>query len=94
MVTNGIFDATTAYTAKDAPALGRFLYQLVCEMGQEMNRTTSFEATYVLASSRVVSVLSASGWMHETDETHPLATGRLKNGYYVYTDTIHRLITC
>lgn len=87
VVTNGIFDATTAYTAKDAPALGRFLYQLVCEMGQEMNRTTSFEATYVLASSRVVSVLSASGWMHETDETHPLATGRLKNGYYVYTDT-------
>ena len=25
--------------------------------------------------------------MHETDEQHPLATGKLNNGYYVYTDT-------
>ncbi|ALF01910.1 capsid vertex protein [Citrobacter phage Margaery] len=87
LVTDGIFDGTTAYTAKDAPALGRILYQLACEMGQEMNRTTSFDATYVLATARVVGILAASGWMHETDEQHPLATGKLNNGYYVYTDT-------
>lgn len=87
IVEDGIFDASSAYTAKDAPAVGRMLYQLACEMGQEMNRTTSFDATYVLATARVVGILAASGWMHETDDSHPLATGRLNNGYYVYTDT-------
>ena len=87
VVENGVFDATTAYSATDAPALGRMLYQLACEMGQEMNRTTSFDATYVLCTARVVGVLAASGWLHETDEEHPLATGRLNNGYYVYADT-------
>lgn len=85
-ITDGIFDATALY-AKDAPALGRTLYQFACEMGQEMNRTTSFDATYVLCSARVTGLLGASGWLHETDEEHPLAAGRLNNGYYVYTDT-------
>lgn len=87
IINDGIFDATTAYTATDAPALGRFLYQIACEMGQEMNKTTSFDATYVLCTARVVGLLGASGWLHETDETHPLATGRLNNGYFVYADT-------
>ncbi|QFR55813.1 capsid vertex protein [Yersinia phage JC221] len=87
VITDGIFDATTGYDAKNAPALGRMLYQIACEMGQEMNRTTSFDATYVLCSARVAGILAASGWLHETDDNHPLATGRLNNGYYVYTDT-------
>jgi hypothetical protein len=52
-----------------------------------MNRTTSFDATYVLCSARVTGILAASGWLHETDDDHPLANGRLNNGYYVYTDT-------
>ncbi|QEG05475.1 vertex head subunit [Shigella phage JK32] len=71
---------------QDAPAQARELYRYACEMSNQMLRTSSFGGTYVLASSRVVGLLQASGWMEETDNA--LSEGRLRCGLEVYADTV------
>ncbi|QPI17875.1 capsid vertex protein [Pectobacterium phage POP12] len=67
--------------------VGRKIYHIALDMGQEINRETSFEGTYVLCSPRIAAALGSSGWMNENDDEHPLATGILRNGYLVYVDT-------
>lgn len=71
---------------QEAPAQARELYRYACEMSNHMLRTSSFSGTYVLASSRVVGLLQASGWMEETDNA--LSEGRLRCGLEVYADTV------
>lgn len=71
---------------QEAPAQARELYRYACEMSNHMLRNSSFSGTYVLASSRVVGLLQASGWMEETDNA--LSEGRLRCGLEVYADTV------
>lgn len=71
---------------QEAPAQARELYRYACEMSNQMLRTSSFSGTYVLASSRVVGLLQASGWMEESDNA--LSEGRLRCGLEVYADTV------
>ncbi|UOX40551.1 major head protein [Aeromonas phage GomatiRiver_11] len=80
-MTKPILDLTTA---TDAVIIGRTLYQYVCEMKGQMQRQTSFDATYALCSVRVGALLSASGWLKPSDD--PLADGELYNGMKVYVD--------
>lgn len=76
-----ILDLTNA---TDAVIIGRTIYQYVCEMKGQMQKATSFDATYVLCSVRVGALLSASGWLKPSKD--PLATGELYNGLKVYVD--------
>lgn len=80
---NGIIDLTSSI---DAPIIGRTLYQQACEMKNHMLRTTSYEATYVLCTTRVAAMLEASGWMYSNDD--PLSAGTLRNGLLVFVDTV------
>ncbi|QBX32855.1 precursor of head vertex subunit [Aeromonas phage Asfd_1] len=80
-MTKPILDLTTA---TDAVIIGRTLYQYVCEMKGQMQRQTSFDATYALCSVRVGALLSASGWLKPSSD--PLADGELYNGMKVYVD--------
>ncbi|AAQ81482.1 gp24 [Aeromonas phage 31] len=80
---NGIIDLTSSI---DAPIIGRTLYQQACEMKNQMLRNTSYEATYVLCTTRVSAMLEASGWMEANDD--PLSAGTLKNGLLVFVDTV------
>ncbi|QQK88268.1 capsid vertex [Providencia phage PSTRCR_127] len=68
-----------------APEQGRALYRYICEMNASIERNTSYDGSYVLASSRCAALLSASGWM-EVNPDYPLAAGVLKNGLPVYSD--------
>lgn len=70
---------------QDAPSQSRELYRYVCEMSAHLLKNTSFRGTYVLASSRVVGILAASGWMSKSD--NPLSDGILRCGLEVYADT-------
>ena len=80
---NGILDLTTS---TDAPVIGRTLYQQACEMKNQMLRNTSYEATYVLCTTRVSAMLEASGWMYANED--PLSAGTLRNGLKVYVDAV------
>lgn len=75
----------------NSPEAGRKLYQLVCEMVSHVQRTTSYTATYVVASTRVAAVLAGSGWLKHKPEDDkylsPNAYGFLVNGLPVYCDT-------
>lgn len=75
----------------NAPEAGRKLYELVCEMVSHIQRTTSYTATYVVASTRVAAVLAGSGWLKHKPEDDkylsPNAYGFLANGLPVYCDT-------
>lgn len=68
-----------------APEQGRTLYRYICEMNASIERNTTYDGTYVLASSRCAAILSASGWM-DINPDYPLAAGTLKNGLPVYSD--------
>lgn len=70
---------------QDAPAQARELYRYACEMSNQIMKSTSFAGTYVVATSRVVGLLQASGWMEESE--NPLSEGRLRCGLEVYADT-------
>lgn len=80
---NGVIDLTSSL---DAPTIGRTLYQQACEMKNQMLRTTSYEATYVLCTTRVSAMLEASGWMYANEDE--LSAGTLRNGLKVYVDTV------
>lgn len=67
-----------------APTQARTIYQYICDMAGQMQRSTSFNATWVLASARVCGLLASSGWMTFND--NPLSEGVLKNGLEVYSD--------
>lgn len=72
----------------NAPAAGRLLYQMMCEMNSHIQRTTSYSGTYVVASTRVAGVLAASGFMKLTgDADNNNAYGFLKNGLPLFCDT-------
>lgn len=83
----GIIDLTYA----NAPEAARKLYGLVCEMVSHIQRSTSYTATYVVASTRVAAILAASGWLKHKPEDDaflsPNAYGFLVNGLPVYCDT-------
>lgn len=68
----------------DAPGQARTIYQYICDMAGQMQRTTSFNATWVLCSARVAGLLASSGWMVYNE--NPLSEGVLKNGLEVYSD--------
>lgn len=74
-----------------APEAGRKLYGMVCEMVSHIQRTTSYTATYVVASTRVAAILAASGWLkHQPEDDKylsPNAYGFLSNGLPVFCDT-------
>ncbi|ANM46421.1 head vertex protein [Morganella phage vB_MmoM_MP1] len=78
----GMLDLTNTDVA---PEQGRALYRYICEMNASIERNTSYDGSYVLASSRCAALLSASGWM-EINPDYPLAAGVLKNGLPVYSD--------
>lgn len=75
----------------NSPEAGRKLYGMVCEMVSHIQRTTSYTATYVVASTRVAAILASSGWLkhrHEDDKyLSPNAYGFLSNGLPVFCDT-------
>lgn len=75
----------------NAPEASRKLYELVCEMVSHIQRTTSYTATYVVASTRVGALLAGSGWLKHKPEDDkylsPNAYGFLVNGLPVYVDT-------
>lgn len=84
---NGIIDLKY----DNAPEASRKLYELVCEMVSHIQRTTSYTATYVVASTRVGALLAGSGWLKHKPEDDkylsPNAYGFLVNGLPVYVDT-------
>lgn len=75
----------------NAPEASRKLYELVCEMVSHIQRTTSYSATFVVASTRVGALLAGSGWLKHKPEDDkflsPNAYGFLANGLPVYVDT-------
>lgn len=80
----GILDLSSITSSVEA---GRNLYHYVCDMNAYIQRTTSYAGTYVVGSARAIAALSASGWLL-TDEDQPdAASGVLRNGLVVYTDT-------
>ncbi len=83
---NGSVDLT--YDA--APEGARKLYELVCEMNSEIQKTTSYSGTFVVASSRVAAMLAGSGWLkHRPEDEQWLpetAYGYLINGLPVFCD--------
>lgn len=84
---NGIVD----FKYENAPEAARRLYGLVCEMVSHIQRSTSYTATYVVASTRVAALLAGSGWLkHKPEDDQylsPNAYGFLVNGLPVYCDT-------
>ena len=74
-----------------APEAGRSLYRMVCEMVSHIQRSTSFTATFAVASTRAAAVLAASGWLkHQAGDDEYLsenAYGFLANGLPLYCDT-------
>lgn len=84
---NGIIDLKY----DNAPEAARKLYELVCEMVSHIQRSTSYTATYVVASTRVAALLAGSGWLKHKPEDDaflsPNAYGFLANGLPVYCDT-------
>lgn len=83
----GIIDLTY----ENSPEASRKLYELMCEMVSHIQRTTSYTATYVVASTRVAAVLAGSGWLKHRPEDDkylsPNAYGFLANGLPLYCDT-------
>ncbi|AHY25159.1 head vertex subunit precursor [Pectobacterium bacteriophage PM2] len=84
---NGIIDLTY----DNSPEASRKLYELMCEMVSHIQRTTSYTATYVVASTRVAALLAGSGWLkHRPSDDEflsPNAYGFLVNGLPLYCDT-------
>lgn len=80
----GVLDLTELDAA---PEQGRKLYRYICEMNSHIQRTTTYTGSYVLASSRVSALLTASGWVKE-DEDNDLSSGKLNNGLPLYTDAV------
>lgn len=83
---NGIIDLSYS----NAPEASRKLYELVCEMNSEIQKTTSYSGTFVVASSRVAAVLAGSGWLkHKPEDNKWLpetAYGYLLNGLPLFCD--------
>lgn len=83
---NGIIDLDYA----NAPEASRKLYELVCEMNSEIQKTTSYSGTFVVASSRVAALLAGSGWLkHRPQDDEwlpPNAYGYLQNGLPLFCD--------
>lgn len=79
----GVLDLSAAGSAVEQ---GRELYRYICEMNASIQKNTSYSATYVVGSARVVAVLAASGWLvkKDTDEDH--IYGTLHNGLKVMCD--------
>lgn len=65
---------------------GRVLYKYVCLMNAEIQKNTTYSATYVVASPSVAATLESSGWVCEEDDTPIAALGTLKNGLHLYVD--------
>lgn len=84
---NGYIDLSYA----NAPEASRKLYELVCEMVSHIQRSTSYTATFAVASTRVAAVLAGSGWLkHKPEDDKYLsqnAYGFLANGLPLYCDT-------
>lgn len=82
----GVLDLTTD---DSAPEQGRRLYRFICEMNSHVQRSTSYSATYVVASSRCAAVLAASGWLRQGSgvDGPENAYGVLNNGLPLYCDT-------
>ena len=82
----GIIDLS--YT--NFPEAARTVYQMACEMNSEIQRTTTYSATFVVASSRVAALLAGSGWLRHRpsdDEWLPeTAYGYLNNGLPLFCD--------
>ncbi|QPI13314.1 head vertex protein [Salmonella phage vB_SalM_ABTNLsp5] len=83
---NGIIDLTYNSTQESA----RKLYEMVCEMNSEIQKTTSYSGTFVVASSRVAAMLAGSGWLKHKPEDEAwlpeTAYGYLINGLPVFCD--------
>lgn len=84
---NGYVDLSYA----DAPEAGRSLYRMMCEIVSHIQRSTSYTATYCVASTRAAAVLASSGWLkHRPKDDEYLsenAYGILDNGLPLYCDT-------
>lgn len=83
---NGIIDLSY----DSAPESARKLYEMVCEMNSEIQKTTSYSGTFVVASSRVAAMLAGSGWLKHKPEDEAwlpeTAYGYLINGLPVFCD--------
>ncbi|UPW37893.1 hypothetical protein ESCO10_00121 [Escherichia phage vB_EcoM_ESCO10] len=83
---NGIIDLSY----NSAPEGARKLYEMVCEMNSEIQKTTSYSGTFVVASSRVAAMLAGSGWLKHKPEDEAwlpeTAYGYLINGLPVFCD--------
>lgn len=83
---NGIIDLSY----NSAPESARKLYEMVCEMNSEIQKTTSYSGTFVVASSRVAAMLAGSGWLKHKPEDEAwlpeTAYGYLINGLPVFCD--------
>ena len=66
---------------------GRDLYHYICEMVASIQRDTSYSPNYVVASTRVASILSSSGWLKQDPSQPQNAFGMLNNGLFVFVDT-------
>ncbi|QGT53947.1 capsid vertex protein [Acinetobacter phage vB_AbaM_Konradin] len=81
---NAILDLSAVGSSVDQ---ARNLYRYVCEMNANIQKTTAYSATFVLASARVAALLCSSGWVKaNTDETPDASMGVLKNGLALYSD--------
>ena len=80
----GVLDLSD--TTKSSVEMARTLYRYICEMNAHLQRTTSYSATFVQASSRVAALLTSSGWMEKKDDQPYSAYGVLNNGLVLYCD--------
>ncbi|ASD52090.1 capsid vertex [Pseudomonas phage PspYZU05] len=69
-----------------APEQARKLYRLMCEMNSDIQKTTSYSGTYVVATARVAAVLAASGWLKANTDINSNAYGILANGLPLFCD--------
>lgn len=78
----GILDVS----GDEAQDAGRKIYRYIAEMNGSIMRNSSFKGTYVLASTRVIAILDASGLLKE-NEDNDRSVGKLSNGLEVFADT-------
>ena len=80
----GVVDGVLAIGGMPDPDLSRTVYRTIVDMGESVRKDSSFKPTYVLASTKIVTLLKSSGWVK--DSKRPLSEGVTRCGLEIYAD--------
>lgn len=81
---NGIVDGVLSVGTMTEPEMSRTVYKNIIDMGEHVRKDSSFTPTFVLASTKVCTMLKSSGWV--TKSTKPLSDGVTRCGLEIYAD--------